>query len=73
MAEGFGIYDVEGFKMQIYDRWGVKAFESGDFNKGWDGMKGGQIVQEDVYIYHISYKDKTGKFHTKSGQVSLLK
>jgi gliding motility-associated-like protein len=73
MAEAFGIFDTEGFKMSVFDRWGTKLFESGDIYKGWDGMKAGQVLQEDTYVYSVSYKDSTGKMHTKTGQVSLIK
>ena len=73
MAEAFGVFDTQGFQMLIFDRWGTKLFESGDIHKGWDGMKTGQVLQEDVYVYSISYKDSSGKMHTKTGQVSLVK
>ena len=73
MAEAFGVFNTDGFRMQIYDRWGNKLFESHDIYKGWDGMKAGQVLQEDTYIYSIDYKDNTKKLHTKTGQVSLIK
>lgn len=73
MAEGFGIFNTDGFRMLVYDRWGNRLFESGDIFKGWDGTVHGEVAQQDVYIYSISYKDITGKQHTKTGQVSLIK
>lgn len=73
MAEAYGVFNNDGFKMMIYDRWGSKLFESNDIYKGWDGTRHGEVVQEDVYIYTFNYKDSTGKLHTKTGQVSLIK
>ncbi len=74
-AEAFGVYETESFKMVIFNRWGQKLFESGDINKGWDGAlkSGGDIMQEDVYVWEINYKDISGKQHIKTGNVSLIK
>jgi gliding motility-associated-like protein len=72
-AQGFGIFEKESFKMVIHDRWGSKLFEAHDINEGWDGTKNGEIVQEDVYVWQIYYKDISGKQHIKTGAVSLIK
>jgi len=72
-AQGFGIFEKDSFKMTVYDRWGSKLFEASDINEGWDGTKNGEVVQEDVYVWQIYYKDITGKQHIKSGAVSLIK
>jgi len=60
-AEAFGVYETQSFKMMIFDRWGTKMFESDDINKGWDGMKNGTVLQQDVFVYEIYYKDISGK------------
>lgn len=72
-AEAFGVYETQSFKMVVFDRWGNKMFESNDLNKGWDGTKKGEVLQEDVFVYLVEYKDISGKKHTKTGSVSLIK
>ncbi len=71
MAYGLGVSE---FKMTIYDRWGLKIFESDDMNKGWDGTFKGNACQEDVYVYKVSAigVDPLKKLH-KAGQVSLVR
>lgn len=73
MAQAFGVYETESFKMVIFDRWGNKLFQSGDINTGWDGTKHGEVLQQDVYVYEINYKDTSGKSHVKTGSVNLIK
>jgi gliding motility-associated-like protein len=73
MAEAFGVFNTDGFSLKVFDRWGNKMFESGDIFKGWDGKAGGVTLGQDSYIYQVNYKDISGKSHTKSGQVSLIK
>lgn len=73
-AEAYGVYEKEAFTMMVFDRWGMKLFESHDLNIGWDGMKkGGDVYQEDVYVYEFQYKDISGKKHIKTGSFSLIK
>ncbi len=72
-AEAFGVYEKDSFTMIVFDRWGQKMFESNDINKGWDGMKSGTMLQEDVFVYEVFYRDISGKKHIKTGSVSLIK
>ena len=45
--------------MFIYNRWGEKIFEAE--NKGWDGNKNGQYVQDGIYSYSIVVTDFKNK------------
>lgn len=72
-VEGFGINEAKGFKMSIFDRWGQKVYETDDINKGWDGKYKDQPVQEDTYIYRVTFKDSSGKNHIKTGHVNVMK
>jgi gliding motility-associated-like protein len=59
--------------MVIYDRGGRKLFESTDPSQGWDGSYSGRsFVMEGVYVYHIQYRDHTGKFRTLTGNVAAI-
>ncbi len=67
--------DIKSYEMEIFDRWGHSLFHSKDFSKGWDGasQNKGEISKEDVYIYHIKYKDLDGNTYDKTGHTSLVK
>lgn len=71
---GIGITDDE-YQMFIFDRWGELLFESNQIEKGWNGTKrgSGPIVQEDVYVYKILYKDIKGDRHQLVGHVTVVK
>jgi len=66
------MYFVSDYYFAIYSRFGTKIFESRNQNEAWDGTIGGKPAPEGVYIYYISYGDKTGKRAEKIGQVSLM-
>jgi gliding motility-associated-like protein len=69
--------DLLDYKMQIFDRWGEKIFESPELNVGWDGKYRGTLCKEDVYVYKIEFREKNGatKLQDKMrfGHVTLLK
>lgn len=49
--------DVQNFRLQIFNRWGEKVFESLDPNAEWDGTYGDKIVKEGTYIWTITAND----------------
>jgi len=57
----------------IYNRWGMKVFESQDINKGWDGNFGGQPQPLGVYVYVLEAVTANGKVITKQGNVTLVR
>ncbi|MGP8215100.1 MAG: PKD domain-containing protein [Bacteroidia bacterium] len=71
-GKGVGVVD---FDMVIYDRWGMKIFETQNMEKGWDGRaNGGQdIAQEDTYVYIIKLTDIFKNPHSYIGRVTLIK
>lgn len=64
--------EVTGFSMMIFDRWGGKLFETRDINQGWDGMKDGQLLNNGVYVYMISFYDGFSN-RNKEGSVTLIR
>jgi gliding motility-associated-like protein len=57
----------------VVDRGGRKMFETNDPGQGWDGRyKGGEFVNEAVYVYYIEYTDYAGLFRTFTGNVTVL-
>jgi len=58
---------------RIFDRWGVKVFESSDINAGWDGTLNGTPQPEAVYVYEVSAVTSAGQNFIKHGNVTLLR
>ena len=58
---------------RIYDRWGLKVFETTDINKGWDGNYSGKPQPFGVYTYEILAVTSTGKLFKKHGNVTLIR
>lgn len=77
--EVFNIYtkNVDFYHLVIFDRWGVKVFESDDTNYDWNGryMNDGYNCPTGVYYYILdySYKGKDEKEPAINGVVHLLR
>lgn len=69
-VQGFGIKE---FTMEIFDRWGMKIFETNLLDVGWDGDYNGKECQIDVYVYQISVIDIFNKKHIYRGHVNLIR
>ncbi|MCW0481959.1 PKD domain-containing protein [Gaoshiqia sediminis] len=62
-----------GYRMQIFDRWGGLVFESTSKEKGWDGkMKNGVFAPAGTYVWVLSYQDVVEKPHKQTGTVTLV-
>ncbi|MCX8081751.1 MAG: gliding motility-associated C-terminal domain-containing protein, partial [Bacteroidia bacterium] len=72
--KGIGIRE-DGYKMEIFDRWGELIFVSEKFSQGWDGrVKGTNVIaQEGVYVYKIMVTTLEGDKKYFVGHVTLLK
>ena len=73
---GIGINNST-YNMWIFDRWGLMIFYSNDINKAWDGHLLGHeeqpILQEDVYVWKVSFTDDLNKAHQYHGTVTLIR
>ncbi|MFO7789854.1 MAG: PKD domain-containing protein, partial [Bacteroidales bacterium] len=85
---GHGI-DQNDFVLRIYDRWGELVFETTEYddsegcdacNDGaWDGtyqgniMKGDRVLEQGIYGWVCTFKDKSGIVNEYSGQVRLIR
>jgi gliding motility-associated-like protein len=73
--KGIGI-GIKTYTLMIFDRWGELIFQSDDLEKGWDGTfkgKGGEVVQEGVYVWKVLLRDERNKEHDFNGTVSVIK
>jgi gliding motility-associated-like protein len=64
---------VVEYKLEIFDRWGEKIFQSSDIKQGWDGYYKGILCQQEVYIWKAYVKLNNGKVFNKNGNVTLLR
>ncbi|MFP4663202.1 MAG: PKD domain-containing protein [Bacteroidales bacterium] len=85
---GQGI-DPNDFVLRVYDRWGELVFETTDYdhsegcdacNDGsWDGtnqgniMKGDHVLEQGIYGWICTFKDKSGIVNEYSGKVRLVR
>lgn len=63
---------VDKYKLQIFNRWGVLIFQSNDIMKGWDGYYKGRLVKQGVYVWLVEGKYSNGKPFRMSGDVTVL-
>ena len=81
--DGNGINDVfrisktlnveQLISFEIYNRWGVKVFETSDINQGWDGNFKGREQPMSSFTWIIKAKDYDGLDILRSGIVTLLR
>jgi gliding motility-associated-like protein len=80
-ANGDGLNDtyqwvpvfVKEFKIQIYDRYGERIFETNNKNEAWDGKYKNAPCQEAVYFYILRYTGWDGSDESQSGNFTLLR
>ena len=65
--------EVFDYKMQIYARSGNLLFESTSADVGWDGKYLGALVDDQVCVYLITFRDSEGNPYLKRGTVTLIK
>ena len=74
MNETFGAYgeSVNGYTMQVFDRWGELVFESSGINNKWDGSYKGKMAPQGSYVYKITAQGPDGRIAAKKGTVNLI-
>ncbi|MBX9449100.1 MAG: gliding motility-associated C-terminal domain-containing protein [Taibaiella sp.] len=60
-------------RFEVYDRWGVKVFETSDIEEGWDGRYDGKTQPMGVYVYIIEGSLPTGDKVHLQGNVTLIR
>lgn len=64
---------IEGYHMQIFNRWGQMVFESFDVNNSWDGSFQNQQAPQGLYLYKITVTLKNDVKEYRSGNVYLIR
>ena len=68
-----GSSNIETLNCEIYNRWGQKLFETTDPDEGWDGKLKGSKVQNDAYVFYVSFKIRGDEQIVKAGTVMTLR
>ncbi|MES2515168.1 MAG: gliding motility-associated C-terminal domain-containing protein [Bacteroidota bacterium] len=68
-----GATNIKEFNIIIFDRWGLKLFESSDLSISWTGMVNGKEVPDGCYFYLINAKGIDDVGIKKQGTVTLFK
>lgn len=64
---------LEGFRFQVWDRWGSLIHQTSDPLDGWDGTNQVQPLPTGTYMYVLLYTVSEGEFRKRSGTVNLLR
>lgn len=70
-------YYAKDYSLKIFNRWGNLIFETDDYMTAWDGKKGSVKMNEGVYYWIATYKNRCAPEEDppieKSGYVHLMK
>jgi gliding motility-associated-like protein len=50
---------ADGYRLEVFDRWGEVLFSTNAREDGWDGSYSGEVVQDGVYPWMIVYRERT--------------
>jgi gliding motility-associated-like protein len=64
--------NITKFKLQVFNRWGQKVFESSDIKDGWDGSLNGKRQAQGIYVWLITYEVSNRKAQHLKGTVLLV-
>lgn len=65
---------IKEFKMEVYNRWGERIYETDDYTLGWPGTykSTNEKVQAGTYTYKIYVFDTNNKEHNYIGHVNVI-
>lgn len=67
------VENIQSYKMEIFDRWGRKLFETTSPSVGWDGRRGAEALPPGAYTYFIQVIQATGEPIHERGIVVLIR
>jgi OOP family OmpA-OmpF porin len=65
--------NLTAIEIYVFDRWGMKVFESHESNTEWDGNNGSSPCTEGVYYYIITASGSDRKSFVEKGFVHLVR
>lgn len=73
LYKGIGSVYTYKFKLEIYNRWGEKLFETDDINQGWDGYYNGELCMEGAYLCRVQLVPFKGIMKTYEQMFMLMR
>ncbi|MGD9994499.1 MAG: PKD domain-containing protein [Salinivirgaceae bacterium] len=70
-VKGWGIKELVSF--EVYNKFGLKVFETNDIHTPWDGKYKGAVLSADVYYYKVVVLSYDNAERVKTGEIFLLK
>ena len=67
-----GIF-IQGYRMQIYNRWGQKIYDNDECMNAWDGTFNGEPAADGVFVYKILARGINGEIYNLVGNVTLIR
>ena len=68
----YNVCPIEGFQLDIFNRWGGRVYQSDDIAAGWDGFVRGEQAPTGVYTYVVKLIEN-GQEKFISGELNLLR
>ncbi len=65
--------NIRSIHFTVFDRWGIKVFETDNINSGWDGTYNGKIQPVETYAYILKAITINVVEINKKGNVTLLR
>ena len=67
--------DFSDYKVSIYNRQGELIAFSDNIDQVWDGkiMNSNNLAPMGVYVYQLEFKNPSGKYFHKKGQITLIR
>ncbi|MDB5247985.1 MAG: hypothetical protein JWQ40_2379, partial [Segetibacter sp.] len=64
---------IRTFRLTVFNRWGLKVFETTDPSRGWNGKYKNRDQEPGSYVWVITYTDLGGKTENAKGSVLLIR
>ena len=61
------------YEFSVYNRWGVRVFQTNDRSEGWDGKMNGKDCMQGIYVYTVKARGQDKKTIFRKGNVTLIR
>lgn len=65
--------NIDDYEFMVFNRWGLKVFETHALTEGWDGTYKGKLCELGVFVYLIRFKTSKGDYLETKGYVTLIR
>lgn len=60
-------------KIEVYNRWGERVFETNNIEQGWDGKINDSFALQGCYLYKAYFFDQQNNYYLKTGTVFIIR